>query len=295
METQPTAPGGDTPAPVAQPPASTTGETAAPAGESQPGDGTAPPVAPPETPKAPSPLQARIDQLTRQRHEAERQAQAERAQREQLELQQRVARSVQEVDAQEPQPEQFQTLLDYQRAVANWSTQRALAIFEAKSAIQQHESQRSAAQEQERQQEAAARLHGEQQRIVEKLKDAPKKYPDFVQTVNNPDLPSSRGTPLFEAVMSADNAADISYSLAKNPAEYLRLLHASIQNPVQAFKEIAALDAKFSAASKSTGAPPPPPDLGGSSTVSGQPDPKDTEAWMKWRDADIKAKRKRRA
>lgn len=297
----PTGTGTEAPATGAQPPESPPGSLAnPPSGQAQDASAAqesgATQDAGQPAPQAPEPrssVQRRIDELVRARHEAERVAQAERAQREKLELEQRTSAQLREMEAQEPRPEQFSTLLDYQRAVADWSTRRGLAMFEAKAALQQHETRQ--ADEQQRQQIAQAQVAAmaEQARIKAKLTGGEKKYADFQKVVHNPDLPPMLGTPLLEAVMSADNAADISYSLAKNPGEYVRLLQLSVQNPMLAFKEIAALDGKFSAASKTTGAPPPPPNLGGSSPQGEKPNPNDTEAWMKWRDAELKAQRRR--
>lgn len=243
-------------------------------------------------PKAPSRLQQRIDELTRQRYEEQRRADEYAAKLAAYEREQQQAKTFADIDARQPRIEQFQDLHTYTLAMNEWNRQRTIA--EATVQWEQREQQRAAEQAQH-----AAKFMEQQQRVMHenvqletKMADGAKVYPDFIQAVTNPDLPSTRGTPLFAAVMEADNAVHIAYSLAKNPAELERLL--SLRDPVRITREVMKLDAKFTG-TPSTSAPPPPPQRNGAAAVpSGKPDPSDTAAWMKWRERDLKEKARRR-
>lgn len=268
----------------------------------EPEAGTDAPEAAAEAPPKPEPeqsrpaktgLQRRIDELTRQRHEAERQLETERLERFRMEAQQAAVQRVQAIDAREPSPDQYETTSDYLRAHANWASQRAIEVFDARAAVQQSEEMARQAAEHRRQSEMQATMQGHMQTMEQKLGKGPEKYADFVEVLTNPDLPSSMGTPLFDAVMASDNAVDIAYALGKNPAEYERLLRLSMQNPAAAFKEVLTMDMKFGGASKTTTAPPPPPDIKGNAPVHKDPNDMPYEEFVKWRRRSIAARKSR--
>lgn len=253
------------------------------------GEGTddAAPKAEPPKPEAPTRLQKRIDDLTRQRYEEQRARESAEARLAQYERQQAQAQQFAQIDAQAPRIDQFNDLATYQMAMSNWTAQRSAAIATA----QWEERMQQMAQHQARQ---AQEQFQHQQRITQenvvldsKMASAAKKYPDFMQVVTSQDIASVRNTPLFSLILEADNAGDIAYALAKNPTEIDRLL--SLGHPAAMARAVFALDRQFSGNAVTT-APPPPPSRNGSTAPSGQPDPKDTEAWMKWREADLKAK-----
>lgn len=232
------------------------------------GDQASPPApdagAAAETPEAPKPsrLQARIDELTRQRYDEQRRADAYQAQLDQIQRHQALTQQFSQLDAQAPNIDRFQSLHEYQMAMADWTTRRAAAVATAHWERMQQENQ-------SRQAQVNAQAFAQQQQafhenaaIEGKMASGVKKYADFQKVITNPDLPSTRGTPLFGAVMAAENAVDIAYSLAKNPAELDRLL--SIRDPMHLAREVFRLDAKF-AGNGVTNAPPPPPNRVGSS------------------------------
>lgn len=232
------------------------------------GDQASPPApdagAAAETPEPPKPsrLQARIDELTRQRYDEQRRADAAQAQLEQFQRHQALSQQFSQLDAQAPDINRFQSLHEYQMAMADWTTRRAAAVATAHWERMTQEQQNRQAQVQA---QALAQQHQafqENAAIESKMAAGVKKYPDFQKVLTNPDLPSTRGTPLFSAVMASENAVDIAYSLAKNPAELDRLL--SIRDPMHLAREVFRLDAKF-AGNGVTSAPPPPPNRMGSS------------------------------
>lgn len=219
------------------------------------------PAAEPAEPKAPSRLQKRIDELTASKYENERRAQEAEARLAAFERQQQHFRQVSQLDASEPAIDQFNDLASYQRAMANWTVQKATALSTAQweERMQQHQ-----AQQMQVAQQHMARQHQvmrENVMLEEKMAAGAKKYADFQQVVGNPDLPTVRGTPLFDAVMLADNAVDIAYALAKAPHELERLL--SIGDPQRIAREVFKLDQKFTGTG-ATQAPPPPPQRNGS-------------------------------
>lgn len=226
-------------------------------------EGATPPTDEPPKPKGPSRLQTRIDELTRRHYDEQRRAEAAEAQLAQFRRQQEHSHRLSELDRQEPQIDQFQSLAEYQRAYANYTVQKATAVstaqWEQRMQEQAAHDAKFAAQAAQQQ----ARIQFENQVIERKLAEGAKKYPDFQQVVTNNDLPTVRGTPLAEIILEADNAVDITYSLAKNPSELERLLSL---HPVQAAKEINRMDQKFAGVG-STSAPPPPPQRNGTQTV----------------------------
>lgn len=243
------------------------GAEAAPDGGEGEGGGEGKPEPPkPEPPK--SGLQRRIDELTWRAREAQRQLEEERTQRLRQEAQSLAVQRMQAIDAQEPRLDQFETQSDFVSAHARWSNARMLELIKANQEVESAERIAKQAEEQAQSAQSEAARAEKAQLLEEKLGQGTKKYKDFVEVLTNPALPSSIGSPLFDAVMAADNAVDIAYALGKNPDEYERLLRLSYRNPAAAFKEVLTLDQRFSGASKTTQAPPPPPQLKGTPPVA---------------------------
>lgn len=208
---------------------------------------------------------ARIDQITASYREQERRAHEAEAKLAALERQQASSKQFAEIDAKQPRMDQFGDLHSYSLAMAEWNRARTLA--EAEQRWSERDQQRTIREAQELAQayEQQQRAVHENARLEEKMSQGAKKYPDFNAALTNPELPSVRGTPLFALVMEADNAPDIAYSLAKNPAELDRLL--SIRNAAALAREVFRLDQKFTG-NGATQAPPPPPQRTGSGTAS---------------------------
>lgn len=224
---------------------------------------------PPESapPKRVSRVQTRIDQLTAEKYEEQRAREAAESRLAQIERQAQLSQQYSQIQQGAPRVEQFATLQEYMNAHATYSAQ--MAALQATAQWEQRQ-----AQEQQRQAQFQAHAMAQQQQVMrenvhieEKMAAGTKKYADFQQVVMNPELPPIRSNPaLLQALISADNAADIAYYTAKNPAEYERLL--SIRDPIQVAREVLKLDAKFSGNGPHSGAPPPPPSRNGSAATS---------------------------
>jgi hypothetical protein len=233
-------------------------QTPAPAGEGE--------QAPPE-PRKPSRTQQRIDELTRQRYEEQRGREAAEARLAQVERERVHTQQFSQLDTEEPKVDQYNSLAEYGRALSDWSAKRAALMATAAW-------ERRAQEQYAQQQEQFARQQQEQfqqaqvQAVVEsRMEVGRKKYADFMDVVTNPDLPPIRQHgPLFGALMACENAHDIAYALAKNPAEYERFY--AMRNPWQISRELTLLDQKFTGSGATTGAPPPPPQRKGTSAGS---------------------------
>lgn len=254
----PAAPAAPAPAPeqVTQPPAS--GETTPEATPQEP---------PKEVITKHSRLQSRFDELTRQRYEEQRAREAAEAKLAEYERQKEQSKQFADIDSQVPDIRQFDSLADYNRAMADWSAKRAAALATAEwdKRMREH----NAMQAEQYAQAERQRIQQEQiNAVVEQRMDAGrKKYTDFMEAITNPELSPIRQHPmLFGALMNCENAHDIAYALAKNPAEYERLY--GMRNPWQIARELNALDSKFSGSAATTQAPPPPPRLNGTATGS---------------------------
>lgn len=268
-------------------------EGEAPAPDSPQGDTSAPETpAPKDEPAAKSGLQKRIDQLVREKHEAQRALEAERLERLREQAQVEAIDQVRAIDQQEPKLDQFETTQDYMAAHARWASQRALTVMNAQANLKSAESLIQRMDEDQKAEQHRGRLTEVSRQIDQKLGPGVKKYADFAQVLGNPELQSSIGTPLFDAVMNSDNAVDIAYSLGKNPSEYHRLLELSMRSPMSAYKEILALDAKFSGASKVTSAPAPPPELKGTPPVQKRLADADYDEFVRIRRKQIAARQR---
>lgn len=276
--------------PAASAPATDVVDTTEGQGQQQPGEATEQPPkveeAAPQQPPKPSRLQQRIDDLTRQRYEAERAKQELEARVAHYERQQALQKQFAELDAEAPQIDQFDSLHAYNMALSNWTTKRATAI----AAAQWEERMQKVAAEQAQQSEQAQRQQLQTQRenmvIETKMAAGVKKYPDFQQAIMNPELPTVRGTPLFDIILSAEHAEDVAYSLAKKPGELERLLS---MHPLHAAREVFRLDTQFAGTGGATSAPPPPPSRNGSSVTQKSRDSMSFAEWEKWREEDEKA------
>ena len=194
-------------------------------------------------------LEKRFSELTKQREAARQEAERERVAREALEsklkeLEAKVSPPKQEV-SEEPLPEQFNDAFEYARALAEYSTEKALAERD------KAEAQRKAAEEQ------AARFEAWNQ----KLETAKKEMPDFEAMVASSDVAVS--DPVRDAMLESDVGPKILYHLAENPDFARELAKKPI---ITQLREIGKLEARFEkkdeipsreTAAKVSKAPPP--------------------------------------
>jgi len=173
-------------------------------------------------------LEKRFSEITKQREEARQEAQRERQAR--VDLEQRLAaleqnRQPQPVSVdQEPQPSQFSDAFEYAKALAEFSTERALA-----------ERDRQVAQAKE--QEA-------QQKIIEswaqKVQAAKAEMPDFDDMVASSDVVVNNA--VRDAILESDVGPKILYHLAENNDLARKIAGLS---PNAALREIGKLEARF--------------------------------------------------
>lgn len=233
----------------------------------------------PEKPKRRSRAEERINELTREKYEAQRNLEA--MQRQMAELQQRMQPQMPETG--EPMPQLSQYGYDeerYTQAVQQWHQNQMARIAQQ--------------QEQMRQQQAyQAEQMRQQQVLSEKIQKGVEKYPDFTQKVNDPRLPPLRevNPVAFQAVLESDAAHDVAYYLASNPQEIYRF---ASMTPTQAVREVTLIEAKLKAAPpREVRNPPKPPSTVGGSGAEAMKDPDKmtTEEWLAWRNRQIQSKR----
>jgi hypothetical protein len=174
-------------------------------------------------------LEKRFSEITKQREEARKEAQTERQAR--LELEQRLAAMEQQRQPQqqsyadtEPQPSQFNDAFEYAKALAEFSTEKALA-----------ERDRQVAQQ--REQEAQQKII---QSWAQKVQEAKAELPDFDDLVASSDVVVNNA--VRDAILESDVGPKILYHLAENNDLAKKIASLS---PNAALREIGKLEAKF--------------------------------------------------
>jgi len=208
-------------------------------------------------------LQERIDEITRQRHEAQREVAYWRG----------IAEGAQpktvQAEAEEPKPEAFE---DYGAYV------RALAKFEAKALVK-------AELEQQRQQQAQAAQATTWQQRVEAAKA---ELPDFERVMATSTAPMSQA--MAEAIKDSDIGPTVAYHLAQNLDIATRL---SRLEPMAAAREIGRLEASLSVKTeptpkRTTSAPTPPTPIGSGRSTTGNPESMSQADYMEWRKTQMR-------
>ena len=174
-------------------------------------------------------LEKRFSEITKQREEARKEAQTERQAR--VELEQRLAALEQQRQPQqavnidqEPQPSQFADAFEYAKALAEYSTEKALA---------ERDRQVAQAREQEAQQKII-------QSWAQKVQEAKAELPDFDDLVASSDVVVNNA--VRDAILESDVGPRILYHLAENNDLAKKIAGLS---PNAALREIGRLEAKF--------------------------------------------------
>ena len=174
-------------------------------------------------------LEKRFSEITKQREEARQDAQRERQAR--VDLEQRLAALEQQRQPQqqsyidqEPQPSQFADAFEYAKALAEFSTEKALA---------ERDRQVAQAREQEAQQKII-------QSWAQKVQDAKAELPDFDDLVASSDVVVNNA--VRDAILESDVGPRILYHLAENNDLAKKIASLS---PNAALREIGRLEAKF--------------------------------------------------
>ena len=204
----------------------------------------------------------RINELTREKYEAKREAEYWRQQAEQMRQPQA------EKPSGKPTPDQFQTFEDYQEALVNHALSERLAKErEAKEAFEAEQRTRAAKQTWSKQEETARESFIDYDETV---------YPllDIEEVGNNPFLGS--------AIADSPIGAKILYHLGKNPDEAVRIARLS---PAATAREIGKLEARLEEQAKpKSSAPPPPKPVGGAAkAINGLRDDMPVDDWVKLR------------
>jgi len=235
------------------------------------GEAAAPDDAAEEQKSEKSGFQKRIDELTREKYEAQRQAEQIRAENEAIRQQMLQAQY-------QGEDEPFPTLEDagydeqrYQQEIQGWYARRQ------QDAFQRQQYAEAARQQAEQQAKQAAELRS-------KVQEAVHKYPDFLVKIQDPQLPNLAeiSPAAFEAVSTSEHFGDVSYYLAQNPAEVYKLRDMS---PLAAVRAIAKLEAKFEAKTQTNpNTPPPPPSrVKGKGGAEKDPSKMSIDEFMAWR------------
>ncbi|HEU4709722.1 MAG TPA: hypothetical protein VFS17_10450, partial [Methylophilaceae bacterium] len=183
-------------------------------------------------------VQKRIDELTRQRSEAERLA-AETSQRlsEALKVIEKLtgdsakeAQQRQQEADPKPTRDMYDDPDDYTAELAAWSGRQAVKAYQA----EQQTRSAQATVEEVHQQRINAWNEGKSKAI--------EKYPDYVEVAESPDVPISQAVGM--AIINAPNQHDVAYWLGKNKAEAARI---SALPPLQAAIEIGAISERLKA------------------------------------------------
>jgi len=233
---------------------------------------TQPDTQPQDTPKKGG-VQKRIDELTRERYEAQRQADHWRQVAEQR------AQAVQQQQAAPPPKiEDYQDVNQFLADRDNWIKEQTKAeILREANEFRRRQQQ----EEQQHQQVIAQQQRVE--RFVAQEAEAVAKYQDYLPAVSSPQMQQMRQTrpDVIETIIDSDHGPDIAYFLAKNPAQMQRIT--SLPH-LAAVREIGRIEQMFMAPAKqTTQAPDPVRTVGGKAEVARNPDNMTLAEYRKWR------------
>ena len=186
-------------------------------------------------------VQKRINELARQRYEAEQRAESERRQRELLEQQ---IKQQTPKEPGEPKEDDFETYDEYIRALGRWEAKK------------EYEAQKT---EEEKQREAVTRQQKEQE-FVRRSVEVKAKYEDFDMVRMNAIL----SEPMESAIISSELGPEVLYYLGNHVDESYNI---SQMDPINAARELGRIEAKISLTPKSSNAPKPIPKIGSSDNV----------------------------
>jgi hypothetical protein len=173
-------------------------------------------------------IQERFEDITKKRNEALAEASRERAEREKLEArlkeyEQKTAPAKVDVDA-EPKPEQFTDAFEYAKALAEFSTEKALQNRD----------------KQEAEKKVAAERELTHKAWADRVNAAKADLPDFEDMVTSSEVAVSND--VRDAIMESDVGPQVLYHLAENP-EFAEKL--SKMSTITALREIGKLEARF--------------------------------------------------
>jgi hypothetical protein len=230
-----------------------------------------------DAPKKSKGVQKRIDELTRQRYQADRDAERARQEaeywRRQAESKQPPPQETAKGDAA-PRFEDFDSYDDYTKALARFAAQQEFSELKAK-------------EEGQRNQERQAKVR---EAFDKKAEEARRKYDDYDVVAMGNHVAYSPAT--LQLVVESEVGAELAYYLGKNPDVAKELAHLS---PILAAKEIGRLEERFkqpkSQPKKITNAPPPISPVGSNDKATKNLNEMSTEEYIKHRRAQMNKRR----
>ncbi len=215
--------------------------------------------------------QARFDELTRQRYEAQREAAYWREQ----------------AMAQQPkpkEPEQPQA----KPVAANFESYEAFVEAQTEWAVKQALAERDRA---DQQRQRASQAQAQAQSWAERVNSAKTELPDFDLVMSSSTAPMSQA--MAEAIRESEQGPKVAYHLAQNPAEAARIAQLS---PLAAAREIGKLESSLSAPKaqekRTTQAPAPAKTAVGSGrSTEGDPSKMSQADYLVWRNSQLKERR----
>lgn len=227
-----------------------------------------------EPPKKAKGVQKRIDELTANWRNTERDRDEWRRLAQQLmESQGKPKEDAPEPPQPKPTQDAFPDYDQYLEALADWKAEQKIQAH-----LGEAEKRRSAETQQAAQQK---RVSGFQQRAAEFAKE----HPDYHAVAENPNVPITQ--PMFDAIVESDRGPEIAYHLGQHPEIAARL---SSMSPVGAARELGKLEAQLSipAKPKASQAPDPVEPVGGGSERNAKdPEKMTTDEWMAWRNKQV--------
>lgn len=222
----------------------------------------------------PKGVKKKIDKLTFQRREAERERDRLRAELEATNKE-REAEKVGEIGPK-PNPADFDTDADFIEALTDWKVNQS----EAKRKSDDAKQARAAA---ENAQKAAKEKRDKEFR--ESIDDAIERYPDFKETVFREEIPINQRT--IDISANFGNTGDIMYFLGKNPEKARELVEMSTIEATIALTQISNdLRKKIN---KTPNAPPPIKPVNGTADVVVDESKLSDDEWYKRRQSQRKA------
>jgi len=170
-------------------------------------------------------IERRFEKVTKDRDQAKAEAQQEREKRETLEarIKELEGRTTQKAD-EEPKPEQFNDAFEYAKALAEYSTEKAMANRDR--------------------QEAERKVQLEREKVIktwtDRLTATKTELPDFEDMVSSSEVMVS--DQVRDAILESDTGPRILYHLAENPEFATKLQNMTVTS---ALREIGKLEARF--------------------------------------------------
>lgn len=228
-------------------------------------------------------VQKRIDELTRQRGEAERLA-SEQSKRldKALELIERLsgkpaneARAEVRQDDPRPARDQFDDPDHYVEALSEWSGRRAVQAYQ----IEQQQANQRTTQEQKFEKVLTEWEKGKTKAV--------EKYPDWQEVTTNQDVQIAPHVGL--AILNNPHGHDIAYYLGQNPQEAARI--SALDAPFVAAMEVGALGYKLSSQAAQVSKAPAPVKPIGTRNSAESLSPEEDPNYMEKRLAEMRARK----